>query len=327
MNDNDAAEVVFEYTGNEPVPKNVTHVRFHSSVTQIGSLRAHIVEDAGDAVFDGCSNLREVVFNERLHTIGYAVFRGCSSLESITFPSTLEEISYDAFRGCSSLREVIFNKGLINIANDSFSYCQELRKVKMNEGVRRIGINAFRGCSYLQSITLPSTITNVEQFAFRECTSLRSVELHEGIGDGDIWLNAFDGCLELERLSFPRLSTRLNNIIRASQTEIRNKIDVARSNWRVGVELRNGELFVPRSVLAQTREAWESIRQSLNRVNELTTYYEIREATSMFELALWKANIDRADSASINRRDSYRIEVPGPVKDTILQYLRDDNYI
>ena len=43
----------------------------------------------------------------------------------------------------------------------------------------------------------------------------------------------------------------------------------------------------------------------------------------MFELALWKAKIDQVDDVvELASRDAYRIEVPGPVKDTILQYLR-----
>ena len=132
-----------------------------------------------------------------------------------------------------------------------------------------MGIYAFRGCSALQSITLPSTLIDIDQFAFGDCTRLMEVAIPEGIQK--ISNNAFNkGCLELERLSFPRLSTRLN-IIRAGQTEIRNKIDAACIDRRAWVELRNGELFIPRSVMAQTG-AWGSIRQSLNRVNELITY-------------------------------------------------------
>ena len=47
----------------------------------------------------------------------------------------------------------------------------------------------------------------------------------------------------------------------------------------------------------------------------------MKEATTLFELALWKARIDQADDANGNR-NAHRIEVPGPVKDAILQYLR-----
>ena len=42
----------------------------------------------------------------------------------------------------------------------------------------------------------------------------------------------------------------------------------------------------------------------------------------MLELALWKARIHENDEVIIaNEREAYRIEVPGPVKDLVLQYL------
>ena len=48
------SEVEFEYTGkDEDVPKDVTIVRFHSSVTEVG-----------DNMFEECRQLQKVVLNE-----------------------------------------------------------------------------------------------------------------------------------------------------------------------------------------------------------------------------------------------------------------------
>jgi len=63
-------------------------------------------------------------------------------------------------------------------------------------------------------------------------------------------------------------------------------------------------------------------RQRVDQIVEVITYYEMKEATTLFELALWKAKIDQAEEAADINREAYRIEVPGPVKDTTLQYLR-----
>ena len=65
---------------------------------------------------------------------------------------------------------------------------------------------------------------------------------------------------------------------------------------------------------------WAIIRESLLKIGRWTRYYEIREATTLFELALWKANMDQAKATPTNR-NAYCIEVPGPVKETILKYL------
>ena len=48
----------------------------------------------------------------------------------------------------------------------------------------------------------------------------------------------------------------------------------------------------------------------------------MKEATTIFELALWKARIDQLeDGIHVSDRNGYRVEVPGPVQNTIMQYL------
>ena len=66
---------------------------------------------------------------------------------------------------------------------------------------------------------------------------------------------------------------------------------------------------------------WDDIRSDLVRITQLVSYYELKEATNTFELALWKFNIDQGDTTNNTNRAAYRIDVPGPVKDTMLQYL------
>ena len=48
----------------------------------------------------------------------------------------------------------------------------------------------------------------------------------------------------------------------------------------------------------------------------------MKEATTLFELALWKAKIDQVEDGIYEHgRDLCRVEVPGPVKDTIISFL------
>lgn len=58
----------------------------------------------------------------------------------------------------------------------------------------------------------------------------------------------------------------------------------------------------------------------LDMVVELLACYEKKEATTLLELAFWKANMNQADDHPINR-EAYRIEVPEPAKDIIMQFL------
>ena len=63
------------------------------------------------------------------------------------------------------------------------------------------------------------------------------------------------------------------------------------------------------------------IKQRHSKITRLVSYYELKDATATFELALWKSKLNQADASNTTNRAAYRIDVPGPVKDTILQYL------
>ena len=76
-----AANEYFIYMGHGTVPKNVTHVIVHESVTVIP-------RDA----FRECRDLKEVILPEGLLEIGWRAFGGCTSLVNIKFPSTLRDI-------------------------------------------------------------------------------------------------------------------------------------------------------------------------------------------------------------------------------------------
>jgi len=301
--------------------------------------------------FKRCTKLKEVVLNDGLTSIGSGegrAFTQCSALQSITIPSTVKEICRFAFSYCTSLREVVLNEGLEKIGRNVFQSCKSLqsitipstvddigmstcnecnnlRTIVLKEGIKRIKSYAFKDCTELRSITIPSTVTSIEKETFNGCTSLREVNLSDGIRTiGD---NVFDDCPLLDRLIFASTSSRLGNILSAGQTDIEAKIDVIINDvvragaWNPFLR-RGSELSIDTGIQARFSVNWPPIKQCLNRIVGLITYYEVREATTLFELALWKARIDQADvSMPSSNRGAYRVEVPGPVKDAILQYL------
>ena len=66
---------------------------------------------------------------------------------------------------------------------------------------------------------------------------------------------------------------------------------------------------------------WDDIKRDIFKITRHVSYYELKEATTTFELALWKSKLDQADAINITNRTACRIDVPGPVKDTMFQYL------
>ena len=60
---------------------------------------------------------------------------------------------------------------------------------------------------------------------------------------------------------------------------------------------------------------WNILRSAFGRIDRLTTYYELKEATTLLELAMWKSKMDQVEENLLNR-DAHRIDIPGPVRDT-----------
>ena len=300
--DNRETDAVFEYTGvGCSVPKDITSVRFNEGLQKIEhyafynckslvsiTLPSTLVE-IGTNAFYGCNNLREVIFNDGMQKIDLYTFCNCSSLESIKFPSTLVEIGSDAFRGCRNLRVIILNNGL-----------------------QKIDDYTFFNCKSLASITLPSTLVEIGHNAFRGCRNLREVELN-GVPQY-VKSNAFHNCGALERFLFPNILYRLGNIIQTRHWEdFEDKVNEVRGV----VQWESDKLFVSRAI----HHNWDETKRDLGKITRLVSYYELKEATSTFELVLWKLNLDQADATNTANRSAYRIDVPGPVKDTMLQYL------
>ena len=246
----------FEYTGgSESIPKNVTHVQFHPSVTKVHD---------------------------------------------------------EAFKDCIKLNEVVFSDGITIIGNESFKGCTKLKRVVLNDGLKQIGHDAFRGCTSLDSITFPSTVTKIGNRAFKNCSGLKeNIYTRSGVDYTiDYGLNHFRGCPVAVR------KYRLTNIVEISHLkELEKKIDAIDGST---IQVRDGYLIVPLP---------QAIRlQSMEKVVDLLRYYEIKETTTLIELALWKAMIGQTEE-----EDHCHVELPGPAKHLILKYTypllhRNDNY-
>ena len=211
-----------------------------------------------------------------------------------------------------------------------------LREIELHEGIQKIGNAAFASCYSLECIVIPHTVTEIAADTFFFCQRLREVGLHEGIqkigGASDAF--AFARCSLLERITFSNLSTRLDNIIEAGKyVDVENKVDNIRldeiqvnfvgrrgsDNIRGPIERRGSELFISDVRLVQGSN-WGTLRRVIGRIDKVLTHYELREATTLLDLALWKSKMDQGEVNPINRY-AYRIDIPGPVKNTILQYL------
>ena len=351
---------VFVYTGkDQTVPKDVISVRFHPSVIYVEEEAFRDCDTLEEVVFNvglkkiyeegfkGCNRLQSISFPTSLIEIGYSAFEECSRLSDISLHEGIQKLGETAFCDCDSLQHITIPSSITELSDMAFYKCINLREVVLSEGLKKIGYSTFSGCESLNSITLPYSITEIGSTAFSGCINLREVILNFLIED--VGADAFHEYSSLEKFTFQSISTRIVNIIKAGQTEVESKV-----NDIVGfgsMEWSDNELFISSltasldqifiipsesftefmlmNMVIGRNSQWKELKAVFEGIVRLLTYYEMKEATTLFKIAFWKTKIDETDDVvnPIGRSPCHRIEVPGPVKDTILHYLHPADQI
>lgn len=124
------------------------------------------VTSIGDYAFYTCTNLTSVALPDSVTSIGYSAFLGCTQLESATLPEHLSHIESYAFYGCASLTETHIPDEVTSIEDYAFYGCTSLSKVTLPDGLASIGQSAFRECTSLATLTIPESTADIGGRAF-----------------------------------------------------------------------------------------------------------------------------------------------------------------
>ena len=170
------------------------------------------VTSIGDNAFLECQNMVSVTIPNSVTVIGIQAFYHCTSLASIKFPKFLRTIQIQAFSGCSCLTSITIPKSVQYIKEASFSHCSGLVSIEVEEGNKkydsRNNCNAIIetssnslivGCS---NTIIPNSITSIGASAFSGCTRLASVIIPNSVTNlGD---DAFAYCKGLTSITIPK---------------------------------------------------------------------------------------------------------------------------
>jgi hypothetical protein len=275
---------IFVYMGgDQQVPERVRRARIHRSV-KIVRARAFIgrhdlisvefhdgVEIVEEFAFGGCAFRSVKLLGVRI--IKKWAFDLCFDLTNVEFGDKLETIEGNAFRECTLLRNIIIPT-VRTIGELAFYKCEQLTDLELPEGLETIGYSAFRNCERLTRINMP----------------LKD-ELIEG--------NVFDGCPNLTSVN---LVGRVNKTIASLHME----------SWRN--ELKD-EINYCNQYLPNTPEMFKTldVREWMELVISLLNRYKaehnkvLKEATTLLELALWKANLqDNGGEGGVLEREGVR---------------------
>ena len=153
------------------------------------------VTSIGEYAFYKCSSLTSVTIPDGLTSIGNGAFEHCARLTSVTIPNSVTRIGEYAFYDCTSLTSVTIPNSVTSIGEYAFCDCTSLTSVTIPASVTSIGEYAFCDCTSLTSVTIPASVTSIGEYAFRDCTSLTSVTIPNSVTS--IGWRAFYNCSAL----------------------------------------------------------------------------------------------------------------------------------
>ena len=119
------------------------------------------------------SDVKKVVIEDGVTSIGELAFFKCSNLTNITIPDSVTCIEYAAFHGCSSLSSITIPNSVTSIGVYAFVICSSLTSITIPDGVTSIGYGAFSECSSLKTISL-SCKSSLKKSDFGEQANLVS---------------------------------------------------------------------------------------------------------------------------------------------------------
>ena len=192
----DMADYSMDNSSPFDINSNIKSVIIENGVTSIGEM-----------AFYNCISLTDVTIGNGVTSIGDSAFMGCTSLTSVTIPNSVTSIGDGAFYYCTSLTSVTIPNSVTSICRSAFSDCRSLTSVTIPNSVTSIGDEAFMGCTSLTSVTIPNSVTSIGSHAFEGCTSLTSVTIPNSVTS--IGCNAFYQCTSLTSVTIPNSVTSI----------------------------------------------------------------------------------------------------------------------
>lgn len=152
------------------------------------------VKTIGNNAFCMCTELEEIVFNERIETIDYSAFHSCDKLKTIAFPASFKSLGNNAFSHCTSLEAIYVDgknpyfsslDGILYDKNQNTLIKCPIPKtnVEIPLTVTTIGESAFYECEYLKEINIPASVVKIDSGAFSHCSQLKEIVIPNSVKD------------------------------------------------------------------------------------------------------------------------------------------------
>lgn len=200
--DESTGELIITGTGDMSNYSSDSSVPWYAYRSSIKSVTIpDSVTTIGDYAFDYCTSLTSITIPDSVTTLGNGAFMHCDSLNNLTIPDSVTTVGNKVFAYCGNITSIIIPGSITSMGFGMFSSCDNLTNVTIGNGLKRIGEETFYYCYKLESVTIADSVTIIDRFAFRYCYSLKYLSIP---GSADIYFSAFDGCTNLEKVTFTK---------------------------------------------------------------------------------------------------------------------------
>lgn len=189
-----------DYTKSGVAPWNKDYEEIRFVVIENG------VTTIGEYAFENCTLLESVAISDSVEKIGKYAFSGCSALKRISLPDSIAQIGDHAFRA-SGLEAVKIPEGVTLLGEGMFARCPNLQTVELPSTLQTIREIAFIG-SGLNKIILPENLKYIGYECFYECTNLEEIKIPDSVTILDY--SVFEGCSSLKKVTLSKGLKRIS---------------------------------------------------------------------------------------------------------------------
>ena len=124
---------------------SITWTLYDSGVLTISG-SGNMTNGSASAWADYQEQVKSVVFDGEITSIGSRSFKENNNIETITLPSTVQTIGEYAFYNCTNLKEINIPSSLYRINNYAFYGCSSLENIDLGNNIMYINEGAFANC-------------------------------------------------------------------------------------------------------------------------------------------------------------------------------------
>lgn len=202
--------------------------------------------------YESRNNIRKVIINDNVATVGDYAFYGCNNITQVAFPDSLTSIGDYAFYNCTNLTEITIPINVTSIGNSAFYYCTKVSRINWNaksvanlyektaafnyvgrnvsgtmvvfgETVEKIpdyALAAYLTSSYpkITNIIIGNNVKSIGRAAFQGCHDLVNITFGKSIQN--IGRFAFLSCTSLTSVVIPEKVTYIDNVVFSGCTNL-----------------------------------------------------------------------------------------------------------